>query len=276
MNVNVSAAGRPRLEARTLVQFLPGVGPGRAALLGRLGIVSIEDLLFHVPREYLDARRTVKIAGIPHAGLVTVVVKVDAVETRRAGGRVDLAARVSDDSGMLAVRWFGQGFLAREIVPGAAWRSSASCPGPGRTFSIRCEVIEEPEDANQPAGRILPRHPLTAGVARALRRWVRAALDAVKDELAAQDPCRLRCARRSPCPGSPRRSRRSTSGSSRMPNAHALGSRLTMVLAAQLVLALAACAGAELARWSRRRAWRGRARRSRRCRSCRRRRSAAR
>src|SRR6187399_2398404 len=107
-NTNATTARRPRLEGRTLVQFLPGVGPGRAALLGRLGIVTLEDLLYHVPREYLDARRTTDIAHLPSAGTVTVVVRVDAVETRRAARRTDLTARVSDASGTLAVRWFGQ------------------------------------------------------------------------------------------------------------------------------------------------------------------------
>ena len=56
------AGRRARLTATTPVQFLPGVGPGRAALLARLGLNTLEDLLLHVPREYLDARRTVPVA----------------------------------------------------------------------------------------------------------------------------------------------------------------------------------------------------------------------
>jgi len=187
--MNATTARRPRLEARTLVQFLPGVGPGRAALLGRLGIVTLEDLLYHVPREYLDARRTTDIAHLPREGTVTVVVRVDAVETRRAARRTDLSARVSDASGTLAVRWFGQGFLAKSIVPGVTLALVGElAPGPGRTFvNPLFELLEE--DAGAAAGRLLPRHPLTAGVsARALRGWVRLALDAAKEELAAQDP----------------------------------------------------------------------------------------
>src|SRR5262249_42581155 len=99
--MTAATARRPRLEAKTLVQFLPGLGPARAALPGRLGIVPLEDLPSHVPREYLDARRTVTIERIPRAGIVPVVVEVDAVETRRTPRRVDLAARVHDSSGAM-------------------------------------------------------------------------------------------------------------------------------------------------------------------------------
>ena len=37
------------------VQFLKGVGPRRAEALGHMGIVSVYDLLHHVPRRYDDA-----------------------------------------------------------------------------------------------------------------------------------------------------------------------------------------------------------------------------
>jgi len=181
-------ARRARLTASTPAQFLPGVGPGRAALLARLGIATLEDLLLHVPREYLDARRTVSIARIPGSGLVTVVARVDFVETRRSRGRSDLLARVSDDTGVLGVRWFGQGFLSKSIEVGKTLALVGElAPGPGRSFVN--PLFEPMGDDAQAAGRILPRHPLTAGVgAQAMRRWVRAALAALKAELTAEDP----------------------------------------------------------------------------------------
>ena len=36
------------------VQFSPGVGPHRAELLAKLGIRTVEDLLWHLPRDLLD------------------------------------------------------------------------------------------------------------------------------------------------------------------------------------------------------------------------------
>ena len=45
------------------VTELRGVGPERAALLARLGIRTVGDLLLHRPRRYEDRRRLERIAG---------------------------------------------------------------------------------------------------------------------------------------------------------------------------------------------------------------------
>ena len=58
------------------VQFLKGVGPKRAELLGRLGIRSARDLLYHVPRRYEDASTVLPI-GSAEAGMdVTLIGEV--------------------------------------------------------------------------------------------------------------------------------------------------------------------------------------------------------
>ncbi|MGH7726391.1 MAG: ATP-dependent DNA helicase RecG [Candidatus Eiseniibacteriota bacterium] len=180
-----------KLTPTTQVQFLPGVGPRRAAALARLGIATLEDLLRHVPRDYLDARRTMPIARLVPRELVTVVGKVTYARVRQARGRSDLVTRVEDPSGALGVRWFGQGFLARTIREGDTLALIGRLvPGPGREFANPLfEVLEGDVTELLNAGRIVPRHPLTAGIAgRLLRGWMRAALDAIGPALAREDP----------------------------------------------------------------------------------------
>ena len=46
------------------VRFLKGVGPQRAALLAKLGLATVRDLLFHLPRDYEDRRRITKIRDL--------------------------------------------------------------------------------------------------------------------------------------------------------------------------------------------------------------------
>src|SRR5258708_1383911 len=41
----------------TRIQFLPGIGPTRAAQFERLGLATLEQLVRHYPRSYLDARK---------------------------------------------------------------------------------------------------------------------------------------------------------------------------------------------------------------------------
>ena len=55
-----SATGKIYLDMP--VTYLKGVGPARAEMLRRLGIVTARDLLFHIPHRYEDAS-TIKPIG---------------------------------------------------------------------------------------------------------------------------------------------------------------------------------------------------------------------
>ena len=60
----------PPLEPRTRVQFLPGIGPQRALAFERLGIITLEHLVRHYPRTWLDASRFVKVSELRPGELV--------------------------------------------------------------------------------------------------------------------------------------------------------------------------------------------------------------
>jgi ATP-dependent DNA helicase RecG len=186
----VAAPRRPQLALDTPVQFLPGVGPARAALLSRLGITSLERLLTHVPRDYVDARRVAPIARLPRAGEgpVTVVGKIVASEVRTAHGRSDLRLRIADATGMLGATWYGQGFLGKALPVGATVALVGElAPGPGIGFVN--PIYELVDEAAAVKGRMIPRYALTAGVsARLLTGWIRAALAGVGPDLDATDP----------------------------------------------------------------------------------------
>ena len=53
---------RSAVSLQQSVQDLPGIGPRRTAALGKLGILTVRDLLFHVPRDYQDRRHVTPIA----------------------------------------------------------------------------------------------------------------------------------------------------------------------------------------------------------------------
>ena len=62
---------RRALDATSPVQFLPGVGPVRAKQLEKLGIVIVLDLLWHVPRTYMDRSRITPFADFVPGGTYT-------------------------------------------------------------------------------------------------------------------------------------------------------------------------------------------------------------
>jgi ATP-dependent DNA helicase RecG len=97
------------------LQYIKGVGPKRAAALGKLGIRTIRDLFYYFPRGYLDRSQIVRIADLRRyaAGQepVTVFAEVFRQEARRTrrGGKLLFLLTVRDESGFLTCVWF-EGF----------------------------------------------------------------------------------------------------------------------------------------------------------------------
>ncbi|MFI5371720.1 MAG: ATP-dependent DNA helicase RecG, partial [Candidatus Eisenbacteria bacterium] len=176
-----TGARRP-LEPGTRVQFLTGVGPARAPLFERLGIGTLEDLLRHYPRQYLDARTFVPIRDLHPGALVTVqgVIR-QAAALRTRGGRTDFACTLADDTGRVQTYFFGQPFLSRVLRPGTRVVMSGELdPLDRRLHNPMFEVVEGEVEELLHVGRLVPVHPLTRGVtARGLRQAVKRALDAV-------------------------------------------------------------------------------------------------
>ena len=84
---------------------LRGVGPQVAERLAKLGIHSIEDLLFHLPLRYEDRTRITPIGALRISVHATVEGTVELTETVYRGRRM-LLTRLSDGTGALTLRFF--------------------------------------------------------------------------------------------------------------------------------------------------------------------------
>ena len=87
------------------VTQLKGVGSALAEILARLGIHSIQDLLFHLPYRYEDRTRVVPMGSLRIGDIAVVegeVMKADLVMGRRRSLQVTLR----DDTGFLVMRFF--------------------------------------------------------------------------------------------------------------------------------------------------------------------------
>ncbi|HWP38678.1 MAG TPA: OB-fold nucleic acid binding domain-containing protein, partial [Gemmatimonadales bacterium] len=186
------------------VQFLRGVGPRRAEALARLGIRTVEDLLYHTPHRYIDATQITPIARAREGEDVTLVGRVvsKGVLPTRKGLRI-FRVVLRDESGLIECAWPGQAFLDRVIEPGQL----VLVTGPvkhfhGRQVAPREFVVLEDADATRDAraatdedgrwtgGVVLPVYPATEGLShRQIRRIVLDHLDgmvaAVEDPLPA-------------------------------------------------------------------------------------------
>ncbi|MFQ5551677.1 MAG: OB-fold nucleic acid binding domain-containing protein, partial [Gemmatimonadales bacterium] len=124
----------------TSVQFLKGVGPRRVSAFARLGIRTVEDLLYHIPHRYLDATAVTPIAKVAVGQDVTLVGRVVSTGVMPTRRRLRIfRAVLQDDSGVIECAWPGQPYLERTIVPGQTILVS----GPAKFFHGRQVVPRE-------------------------------------------------------------------------------------------------------------------------------------
>ncbi|HEX5726630.1 MAG TPA: ATP-dependent DNA helicase RecG [Longimicrobiaceae bacterium] len=181
----------PYSELDKPVQFLKGVGPRRADLLRRLGLVTARDLLYHAPHRYEDASTITRISALEPGMDVTIIGRVvsKGVLPTRRGLRI-FQAVVRDATGMVECAWPGRPYLDRVIGKGDLLLLS----GPVRFYHGRqmqprefTLIAGEGEAASEESGTIFPVYPATEGLThRQVRTLVAENLDAllraVRDE----------------------------------------------------------------------------------------------
>jgi ATP-dependent DNA helicase RecG len=164
------------------IRFLKGVGPEMARRLGRLGILTVRDLLYHAPIGYRDRRSLTPIARLtPGAEASVLATVVEAKLQRRARGRRDLTATLRDESGLVRAVWFNQPFRAPLLTAGETYLFSGAVQA-YRGVELHNAEFEpaEGEGTHVHTMRLAPRYALTEGVTE---RWLRARIRDALDEL---------------------------------------------------------------------------------------------
>lgn len=101
------------------IQYIKGVGPQRSKILGKLGMSNAFDVLWNVPRTYLNRNKIDRIITLSEGDMVSIkgcIIAVNSNRTRR--GFNIFRARVEDASGIITAVWFNQPYLSRQIKVG--------------------------------------------------------------------------------------------------------------------------------------------------------------
>lgn len=161
------------------VEKLNGIGPKRKAALASLGIVSVFDLLFHMPMRYEDRRTPTSIDRLVPDKPALVRGTLENISRRKAHQREKLwitTAEVRDPTGSIEVVWFG-GWAndmttseGREIILcGTPTKNARSIEFASPEFKI---LPDDPNKALLPDAewnRIVPIYPTTEGLPR---KWL--------------------------------------------------------------------------------------------------------
>ncbi len=180
--MNTASSGKTTAESLLApVQFLKGVGPERAALLERLGVRTIADLLFLFPRDYQDLTDFRPMNQLVEDKWLSVCGWVEEVDFRiwPGSGRSMVGVLVMDQTGYVRAVWFNQLFMRDKFVRGQRVVLTGRPKRRGLVWEMHHpKVLWLEQDEQPPPGRILPVYPLTEGLQQyQLRRLVQRALE---------------------------------------------------------------------------------------------------
>ncbi len=155
-----STVSKDDLEALSqAVQFMAGVGPRRAEQFKKLGIETVEDMLYHLPFRYEDRRTVTPIRQVRSGDVVTVAGEIIHLAERHVGRtrRQILEGVVRDDSGLIALTWFqGVAYFSKRYQIGQRGLFHGKVEGQGgATLRIVHPEIEIDADAGIGQG-VLP------------------------------------------------------------------------------------------------------------------------
>ena len=165
------------------VTVLPSVGTAQTRRLSKLGIQTIEDLLFYFPRRYDDYSRLKTIRELTPGEDVTIIVNIQRVNVRHLGGKRSLLkCVVSDGTGQLEITWFNQPYLEKQLQPERQIVLSGRVDqylGRPTMNAPEWEPLDKDQVKDQVhTGRLVPVYPLTEGMSnRWLRRLLKQTLD---------------------------------------------------------------------------------------------------
>jgi ATP-dependent DNA helicase RecG len=148
------------------VTRLRGVGPQVAEKLARLGIRSVEDLLFHLPRHYEDRTRITPIGALKPGWTASVEAVVELTEVTFRGRRM-LLTRISDGTGALTLRFFHFNAAQQAML---ARGTHLRCYGEVRPGKTTLEMVHPeykilgPDDLALREPALTPIYPATEGV----------------------------------------------------------------------------------------------------------------
>ena len=159
------------MELADKITTLKGVGPKKAEAFARLGIETVEDLVFAFPRIYEDRKNIVPIENLKEGETALFIGEVDVIRPggyyRGRGSRV-LRMLATDDTGSIEVVFFNAAYLAKTIHKG----DRLAFYGKPVYNRDRLQVVHPQfEKADNAETGILPVYPLTSGITqREMRR----------------------------------------------------------------------------------------------------------
>ncbi len=150
------------MNLNTKIQIIPGVGPKITKKLNNLGIETMKDLIYHIPRDYRDYSHPMPIRESRIDDDIVIKAKIiNITKDQSFKKRMSLTKAILEDQNgdeILSV-WFNQPYLEKYLKKGSMWLFSGRV---GYDFKSRRKSLTNPEYTRKT--QIVPIYPETSGV----------------------------------------------------------------------------------------------------------------
>ncbi|KJJ84301.1 ATP-dependent DNA helicase RecG [Candidatus Omnitrophus magneticus] len=162
------------------IQYVKGVGPRKAILFGNLGIRTIFDLFYHLPRRYEDRSVITRIKDVEignEYSIIGKILKINAFTAKTGTNIFDML--IEDGSGRLHVVWYNMPFMRKTFTLGQ-WVvffgkvelfRQLQMAHPAYEFLPSDDKIIKPGESLE-IGRIVPVYALTKDLAQRQMRTI--------------------------------------------------------------------------------------------------------
>ncbi|MDD4159785.1 MAG: ATP-dependent DNA helicase RecG [Synergistaceae bacterium] len=165
------------------VTNIKGIGPGRARLLEKLGIFTINDALWFFPRKYVDRREIRKISELRENESSVVIARIISVSSKRSfrSGTYICLCEAKDGTGTVSIVWFnrkGLDNILKQGTPIAISGHPSFGNGKIEFSNPDFEVLKNSSDVDKFTG-IVPVYPSTSGLSA---RWLQTLMSRILEE----------------------------------------------------------------------------------------------
>ncbi|MFA5188481.1 MAG: ATP-dependent DNA helicase RecG [Patescibacteria group bacterium] len=159
----------------TPIEELTRVGKATAGRLNRLGLKTVNDLLYYWPFRYEDFSRLIAIKDLQPNQIVTIKGKIVLIENRKSHRKrmTITEALIEDETGSIKVVWFNQPYLIKNLRAGEEVFIAGTTEIKNMSLQFTSPAYEKISDrASINTAKIVPVYPLTSNLTQKQLRFL--------------------------------------------------------------------------------------------------------
>lgn len=160
------------LDLNKEVQYIKGVGPNRVALLNKIGVYTLKDLITYYPRTYEDRSKAKNlIECVDGEETLVEVVPISRMQEIHLKGKTMYKLQVEDETGIATATWFNQSYLKHLFKVGEKYKLFGKINNAFGKITITSPVFDN-QYQNKNTGKIIPIYPLTYSLSQNVLRKI--------------------------------------------------------------------------------------------------------